>query len=262
MFLLTWPTDLAYSGLLPFKVPFLLYLFLGWGFVLASVTMTELTLGKEGVISLLKRYLQWRVQWRWYLAALLLEPLLITLGVYGNALVTGVAPDYSQVMATKIFGQSATLWLFILPFFLTDFISNGEEIGWRGYVLPRLQARYSVLTSTLILGVIWGFWHLPKYLTHFSLVSFACFMVHSMAAAFLYTWIFNGTKGSLLLVTLLHASSNATGIFVPMANTLSSENFGAYIGYILFEVIAAILVMRMMISPVQHSQTEPITVQP
>src|SRR5512138_3573167 len=80
MFLLTWPIDLASEGLLPFKVPFLVYLFLGWGFVLASVTMTGLTLGKEGVIALLKRYLKWRVDWKWYLVAFFLEPLLIVSG--------------------------------------------------------------------------------------------------------------------------------------------------------------------------------------
>ncbi|HLO14062.1 MAG TPA: hypothetical protein VK206_04475, partial [Anaerolineales bacterium] len=81
MFLLTWPIDLANEGLLPFKVPFLVYLFLGWGFVFAAVIMTGLTLGREGMISLLKRYLQWRVGWKWYLVAFFLEPLLIALGV-------------------------------------------------------------------------------------------------------------------------------------------------------------------------------------
>ena len=62
MFALTWPIDLANGGLLPFKVPFTLYLFLGWGFGVASVIMTGLTLGKAGVVALLKRYLQWRVE--------------------------------------------------------------------------------------------------------------------------------------------------------------------------------------------------------
>lgn len=260
MFLFTWPIDLANEGLLPFKVPFLIYLFLGWGFVLASVVMTGLTLGKEGVISLLNRYLLWRVRWKWYVAALFLEPLLIALGVYGNALLTGVAPDFSHLMAYKIFGKSASLWLFILPFFLTDFLSNGEEIGWRGYALPRLQARYGALTSTLILGLIWGFWHLPKYLTHFSIPSFAWFMAHTIAVAVLYTWLYNNTKGSLLLVTLFHASSNTMGIFMPMASTVSGENMGAYVGYILFEIIAAVIVV-VMTGPARLSQTEEKQVQ-
>jgi len=260
MFLLTWPIDLANAGILPFKVPFILYLFLGWGFGVASVIMTGLTLGKAGVISLLKRYLQWRVGWRWYLAPLLLAPGLIVGGVYINAALTGVSPDFSNIMAHQIFGKSAYLPLFILPFLLTDLIANGEEIGWRGYVLPRLQAKYSALTSTLILGVIWGFWHLPKYLSHWNTVSFALFMVHTMAAAVLYTWLYNGTKGSLLLTALFHAASNTTGVFMPMASTVSSADMGAYIAYILLEVTAAFIVV-VMNRPAPLSRTEPMQVQ-
>lgn len=198
MFLLTWPIDLANSGILPFKVPFVVYLFLGWGFVFGAVIMTWLTLGKIGVVSLLKRYLQWRVGWKWYLVAFLLAPALIVGGVFLNAALTGVAPDFSTVMAYKIFGASANLPLFILPFFIEEILSNGEEIGWRGYVLPRLQAKHGALTATLILGVVWGFWHLPKYLTHWNTASFAWLMVHIMAYAVLLTWLYNNTKGSLL----------------------------------------------------------------
>lgn len=260
MFALTWPIDLAHLGLLPFSVPFILYLFLGWGFGVASIIMTGLTLGKAGVISLLKRYLQWRVGWKWYLAPFLLAPALIVGGVYLNAALTGVPPDFSTVMAYKIFGKSAYLPLFILPFFMVDFIANGEEIGWRGYVLPRLQAKYGALTSALILGVIWGFWHLPKYLTHWDTVSFAWFMAHTTVVSVLYTWLYNGTKGSLLLVTLFHAASNATGVFMPMANTVSSGNMGAYIIFILLEITAAIIIL-IATGPERLSRTEPMQVQ-
>ena len=260
MFALTWPIDLAHLGLLPFGVPFILYLFLGWGFGVASIIMTGLTLGKTGVISLLKRYLHWRVGWKWYLAPFLLAPALIIGGVYLYAGLTGVPPDFSTVIAYEIFGKSAYLPLFILPFFIVDFIANGEEIGWRGYVLPRLQAKYGALTSALILGVIWGFWHLPKYLTHWDTVAFAWFMVHTTVVSVLYTWLYNGTKGSLLLVTLFHAASNATGVFMPMANTVSSGNMGAYIIFILLEIAAAIIIV-IATGPERLSRTESMHVQ-
>lgn len=243
MFLLTWPIDLANSKVLPIQFPFLVYLFLGWGFVFAAVIMTWLTLGKASVVSLLKRYLQWRVHWRWYLAAFLLMPALTAGGVFLHAVLSGVPPDFSTVMGHKIFGDTAYLPLFILPFFIVDLIANGEEIGWRGYVLPRLQAKYNALVSSLILGVIWGFWHLPKYLSHWNTVSFAWFMIHTMAFAVVLTWLYNNTKGSLLLVSLCHASSNTAGVFMPMANTVSGENMSTYIIFVLLEVITAIIVI-------------------
>jgi len=243
MFLFTWVIDLANSGILPIQFPFAVYLFLGWGFVFASVIMTWLTLGKEGVIALLKRYLQWRVEWRWYLIAVGLPTILKIAGVYLYATFTRIPPDFSAVMAYKIFGESANLLLFILPFFLVDLISNGEEIGWRGYVLPRLQAKYNALTSTLILGVVWGFWHLPKFLSHFNLVAFLWFMLHIMASAIVLTWIYNSTKGSLLLVAICHATANTVGVFLPVANTTSRENIGAYIATVFLEIVAAVIVV-------------------
>lgn len=260
MFLLTWPIDLSNSGVLPIQFPFIVYLFLGWGFVFASILMTWLTLGKDGVVRLLKRYLQGRISWKWYLVAFLLEPVCTVLGVYINAALTGVAPDFSHVMAREIFGESARLWLFVLPFFLIDFIANGEEIGWRGYVLPRLQSKYNALTSSLILGVLWGLWHLPKFLSHWSAVSFAWFMLHTMVFAVTLTRLYNGTRGSLLLVTIMHASANTAGIFFPMSNTVSSENMGAYITYILLEVAVAIIVI-LVTGPERLSRTEPKQIQ-
>jgi membrane protease YdiL (CAAX protease family) len=260
MFALTWPIDLANAGLMPFKVPFVLYLFLGWGFGVASVVMTGLTLGRTGVISLLKRYLHWRVGWKWYLVPFLLSPALMVGGVYLNAALTGVRPEFSTVMAYEIFGKSAYLPLFILPFFLVDFIANGEEIGWRGYVLPRLQAKYGALTSALIVGVIWGVWHLPKFLSHWNTVSFAWFMAHTVAASVLYTWLYNGTKGSLLLVTLFHAATNTVGVFMPMANTVSSGNMGAYMIFVLLEAVAAIIIV-IATGPERLSRTELMQIQ-
>lgn len=260
MFLFTWPIDLANSGILPIQFPFAVTLFLGWGFVFASVIMTGLTLGKEGVVSLLKRYLQWRVGWKWYLAAFGLVPVLWIAGAYLYAALNGVSPDFSTAMAYKIFGKSANLPLFVLPFFLVDLVSNGEEIGWRGYVLPRLQTKYNALTSTLILSVVWAFWHLPKFLTSFSILFFAWFILHVMAFAVILTWLYNNTKGSLLLVAIAHAASNTVGNFLPVANTASVENMGAYITIVLLEVAAAVVV-TVISGPARLSQTEPMQMQ-
>jgi membrane protease YdiL (CAAX protease family) len=255
MFLFTWPIDLANSGILPIQVPFAVYIFLGWGFIIASVLMTGLTIGKEGVTSLLKRYLHWRVGWQWYLMAFGLLPVLWIAGVYLYAALVRLPPDFSTIMAYDIFGQSANLPLFVVPFFLIDIITNGEEIGWRGYSLPRLQTKYSALTSTLILGVVWGFWHLPKFLSNFNATALTWFMVHIIAFAVILTWLYNGTRGSLLLVAICHAASNTVNIFLPVANTTSGENMGAYITIVLLEAVTAIIV-TIIAGPARLSRTE------
>ena len=254
MFLFTWPIDLANSGVVPFQVPFAVYILLGYGFIFASLIMTGLTLGRGAVVALLKRYLIWRVGWQWYLAALLLYPGILLASVLLNAALTQTPLDFSAVFAHQIFGPSANLPLFVLPFLLFDAIANGEEIGWRGYVLPRLQKNYTALVSSLIVGVIWGLWHFPKFLAPGNTSPFAWFMVRIVADAVVYSWMYNNTKGSLLLVTLLHAASNTAGVFLPVANTVSGGNLNAYLIQVGLEVLAAILVV-VAAGPVHLSRT-------
>ncbi len=254
MFLLTWPIDLAHSGVLQLQIPFIVYLFLGWGFVVAALAMTALTLGRPGVVALLKRFLIWRVGWRWLLVALLLYPSILLGAVLINTAITQTPLDFTEVFAHRIFGASAYLPMFIVPFFLVDAISNGEEIGWRGYVLPRLQARHSALVASLILGVVWGFWHLPKFLAADNTSPFWLFMIRITASAVLYTWLFNNTRGSLLMTTMFHASANTAGVFLPIANTAVGANVNALIIQAALEILAAIAV-TLLAGPARLSRT-------
>lgn len=261
MFVLTWPIDLANSGVLPFQVPFAVYIMLGWGFVVASLIMTGLTLGREGVITLLKRFLIWRVGWKWFLVAFLLFPAIFFSAVLLNAAFTRTPIDFSSVFAHQIFGPAASLPLFILPFLPFDAITNGEEIGWRGYVLPRLQAKHTALVSSLIVGVIWGLWHLPKFLAPGNTSPFGWFMVKIIVEAILYTWLYNNTQGSLLLVTLFHASGNTAGAFLPIASTIAGTNVNTLIIQIALEFLVAIIVVIVIAGPARLSRTEPKQVQ-
>ncbi len=242
MFLLTWPIDLANAGVLPFSVPFAVYILLGYGFVIASVLMTWLTQGKDSVITLLKRFLIWRVDWKWYLVAFFLLPAIDLLGVLLYAVWSQTAPDFSSVYAYNIFGPSANLLLLAIPFFLFEMLTNGEEIGWRGYVLPRLQTKHSALMASLILGVIWSIWHLPKFVTNWDPIFFGLYGLHTMALAVLYTWLITYTHGSLLLVTLLHASSNTAGMMLPLGNTAVNLNAGPYPIIVLLTILIAVVV--------------------
>jgi hypothetical protein len=92
-------------------------------------------------------------------------------------------------------------------------VGIGEEIGWRGYALPKLQASYSALVSSLVLGVIWFLWHLPLFFTagtSYSNTPLWVFLVFLLPFSILISWVFNSTGGSVLMVMILHAVMNAS----------------------------------------------------
>jgi membrane protease YdiL (CAAX protease family) len=112
-------------------------------------------------------------------------------------------------------------WYLIPVIFLYVFFFSvlGEEFGWRGFLLPRLQQKYNALVSSLIIGSVWGFWHLPLFLIkgdfHQS-IPFWLFMVQDVALAVIMTWIYNNTRGSLLLIHIFHTASNTTVGLLPV----------------------------------------------
>ena len=260
MFLYTWTIDLSHSGILPFRVPFAVALTVGWGFIFVSLFMTWLTLGKGEMLKLFRRFFLWRINWKWWLVALLLLPALQFTAVLLTPLLTGIPVDYSHPMIRDVVPLEAPLLALIVPWILFEILTNGEEMGWRGYVLPRLQARYNGLVSSLIVGMIWGVWHLPKFLgagTN-SERSFTWFVVAHLALAILYTWLYNNTRGSLLLVTLFHASGNTAAMFRP----ISFAAIGGIVPNLMIVLyILAATVVTVVAGPAQLSRTEPKQVQ-
>ncbi len=127
------------------------------------------------------------------------------------------------------------------------FLETGlpEEIGWRGFALPRMQPRYGPLRGTLLLGVLWGFWHLLYFLTpdhgggpgtSFAtfLTSFAIFLLFIVALAIIFTWVFNHTQGSVFISSLLHTSIDTPqAVWIPLflAVNETSMNLAALIGF-------------------------------
>jgi membrane protease YdiL (CAAX protease family) len=133
----------------------------------------------------------------------------------------GVAPDFS--VAIFPFGPADTpLWQKLLILFLVftlGFDGLGEELGWRGFALPRLLERYSWIFSSLTLGVWWAVWHFPYALTRGTFLSeipLHWFFINLLALSVIYTWIFINTSGSLLLALLFHAAGNTTSNLFPI----------------------------------------------
>ena len=225
MFACTWPIDswaaAASHGWAP-PIPAVLPLLVGYGFVVAALVMTWLLDGRAGVGALLRRFLLWRVGLVWY-AVVLLGPAVVVLTAIGvDVLLGGAVPDFGQTLGRRIVGPSLALWLAVPLFLLFGVLTNGEEIGWRGYAQTRLQTQWSALAASLLVGTVWAFWHLPKFLTAGSAQDqpFALYLLGSIALAIIYTWVLNSTRGSLLTVTLLHAAYNTADVFLPVLGDL------------------------------------------
>ena len=204
------------SGVLHYTVPtapfYLLMLFLGP--TLAALVTTALVDGKAGVGQLLRRYLAWRVGIQWYLLVLLGPIILLVLGA---TVLFGTTPLRELAHQWPLF---FTVYLANLPIILVLGGPLGEEPGWRGFALPRLQQQYGALTGSLILGVLHGLWHLPLFFITetgygpFTFTGLLLFVLPMIFNTLIWTWVFNHTKGSLLIVILLHTAFNASGGFV------------------------------------------------
>ncbi len=199
--------------LLPFTLPdsaFLLAFVLGTfaGPALASLTVTAVTSGRAGVGQLLRRCVQWRVGIGWYLMAIF-GPLLI--------LLVGYSVFYGVNLPLALLIKWPLLFTVFFPQAVLIILTGSfaEELGWRGFALPRLQQRYGPVLGTIILGTLHGLWHLPAFFTRllgpFSLPNYAGFLIGAIALTFLFTWIFNHTRGSVLIATLTHGCNNAAG---------------------------------------------------
>lgn len=150
----------------------------------------------------------------YYLLALVLFPAIWLLGILVSRILGMEIPDSNYP------GFDARLVGIILLFFLMNFIFGGlsEEPGWRGFALPRLQARFSPFTASLILGVIWAVWHAPARFGGIEAKSLEDTLIEWVLIVFvtlIFTWLFNRTKGSILVTALLHPAMNTTGHFLP-----------------------------------------------
>jgi membrane protease YdiL (CAAX protease family) len=249
MFVCTWPIDLwaaaGSHGLVSVTIPPFLPILVGYGFVIAALTMTVIVDGRAGVGALLRRYLVWRFGLLWY-AVVLLGPFAVDLAGIGiDVLLHGTVPAFDEPFIFRIVGPSLGLVVALPVFFVFDALTNGEEIGWRGYALPRLQARHSALVASLVIGVVWAVWHYPKFLNagndahHYP---FWLFLLGIVANAIIYTWVFNSTGGSLLAVTLLHAGVNTSVLCLPVLPAVTGDNSVTVITIILRCVIAVAIV--------------------
>lgn len=177
---------------------------------LVAIALTRWTNGREGVVRLFAEIGRWRVGLRWYVLAL----------VYFIAIKLGAA--LLQRVATgdwPAFGETPVLLLFA-GVLTSTWVQAGEELGWRGYLLPRIACRMGLGTASIGLGLIWALWHLPLFYIDGSGStgqSFPVYTSHVTALSVAMAWLYWRTGRSLLLVMVMHAAVNNTTSIVVSA---------------------------------------------
>lgn len=178
---------------------------------LAAIVLVMIEGRKGGLRELLSRALIWRVGVRWWLFAVFFMIVPSVASLYLYHLLGGPAVDWSGLKP---------LYTVVPDFiFLTIAAGIGEEFGWRGFLLPRLQTRHNALVSGLIVGVAWATWHVPMFFIEGTsqyeqglagglLPAILGYAVFVIVQSVQFTWLFNNTKGSVLLAAVFHGAAN------------------------------------------------------
>ena len=203
-----------------------------FGPFMSAFWLTSRRGGRVAVKGLWKR--GWSLDWnkRWLLPTVLLMP--------GVSLVT--------VAVMALVGQPIQ-WEYGVPLgalgptFVMIYLLNAlpEEYGWRGYALGAMLSHRSALVASLILGAIWGLWHLPLHFIDGSVqlaISVYQFVLQQMVLAVFYSWLFNNTRGSVFVAILFHTIGNIMGAAVPHWTT----DQGRWIGFGVLVVFAVVVV--------------------
>jgi membrane protease YdiL (CAAX protease family) len=182
-----------------------------FGPTIAALSLTYHSKGREGLKKIWKNLTYWRISPKWFAAILLLPPMYF--------LVIRVISHLQGVI------QPTPEWytqpLVILELFVLGVLHGGlsEEIGWRGYALPRLQSRFNASESSLIMGVLEGLWHVPLAVSSWgpnSGLIIIVLILWQTISSFWRTWIFNNTNGSIFAAVLFHAVQNTASTIAPV----------------------------------------------
>ena len=214
-----------------------------WAFSIFSPTISALVVswiigGWNEIKRLLAGFTYWKVNAGWYFAALflLLGPLVIaTVYIALGHPTAGLKPGVSTLSLLGII----LFQLFSGPL--------AEEAGWRGFALPRLQSKYNALKSSLLLGVLWTFWHLPLFFLAGATqlgIPMPIYLVMVLTITVYMTWLYNNTRGSLIITTLSHFTYNLSSTLVTgVVSLMPAMLFYMTAGPLLFLVVVGVIII-------------------
>jgi membrane protease YdiL (CAAX protease family) len=270
-FAVTWASWIAFaavSGRFGTGVPALAglgtpLLYLGiFAPAIVALTLTARATGREGVGALLRRLFQWRVGLRWYVFAMSYMAVIKLATALVRRVATGEWPT---------FGNEA--WYVMLAATVVSTVVGGqagEEIGWRGYALPRLEARLGLARASVLLGLIWACWHLPLFFIpgiDKTGQSFPMYLLQVTALSVAIAWLYRHTNGSLLLTMLMHAAINNTKDIVPPVVQSAASPFTpstslvAWLTVALLWISAGYFLIRMRKSELRRARETPVPLE-
>jgi membrane protease YdiL (CAAX protease family) len=211
---------------------------------LAAIVLVLVEGRNGGLRELLGRFLIWRVGLQWWLIASFFAVLPSVAALYLFNLLGGPRVDWSGLRPLY-----TVVPMFI---FLTIAAGIGEEFGWRGFLLPRLQTRHNALVSSLIVGMAWATWHIPLFFVKGTsqyewgsqgglLPAILGYWIFVTISSIQFTWLFNNTKGSVLLAAVLHGANNAWGGYIDVYR----GHFAGIITFTAISVLISILIVLM-----------------
>ncbi len=201
---------------------------------IVAIILTAIYFGKNSLKSLFKAIVKWRVKFKYYLIIIIVCIALCGLSLLIFNWITGqsIMPDqpYNFVF----------YFILILP--LSAF---WEEIGWRGFLLPVLQEKHTAIKSSLIIGFVWGLWHLPIYLAinpygDKTIIFFLMMFVGCFALSIIATYLYNSTKGSLLICILFHNAINTSAAY--FFGNLKGAELRPFLIWILLLIVSAVII--------------------
>jgi len=215
------------------SVPFTNGLIIPYGPALAAVIVLAITSGRPGLHNLWHRITNLRVSWYWYV----IGPGLVTSYIAGAYLIN-LRLGASVISPLQLPSMTILLQLFLLG-------GLWEEPGWSGYALPTLQERFSgrpngALMATLGTGIVRAIWHLP--LVIYGHIPWYDALFFTFAFQFMISWLFNGSGGSVLVVTVFHFASNISGAIMSPVFT-GADRTSYYVLFVLLAWVIALLIL-------------------
>jgi membrane protease YdiL (CAAX protease family) len=179
-----------------------------FGPFVAALVVTYASSSREGLCKFLSRFVRWRASPAWLAVSLLLLPATMLAAILLYASFQGAVPTL----------QFRETWTTLPAHFLYTLLlcgPLGEEPGWRGFALPRLQAKYGSAAASIWLGLLWAGWHLPLWWMYPPPCPYPLYVAGAVLVTFLFTWLFNHTRGSVLYSLFFHASLSTASVRLP-----------------------------------------------